>query len=269
MKKAAKKSNSATLSYKQERAEERALSRKIQRDLAATAENIRQISAEIKALNETDRKQAREISALIEIQSKQEAGDHEQAKVMIAIAEDHRELAAEMKALAAESRKREAADRKRDESDRKRDEADRKRGIELGGISRTQGLIAEDLFTREFSRLMREAGIKLTEVKRRVRRRNHGAECDIVGLNGSVAVVGEVKTRLYYQDVQKLLSGLLAFREDFPKMARPKIYGAVAGMTIDKAAEEFARKQGLFVLAQSGAGFSSHTPPHKFTPKAF
>ena len=262
MKKAAKKSSGATLSYKQERAEERALSRKIQRDLAATAENIRQISAEIKALNETDRKQAREISALIEIQSKQEAADHEQAKVMIAIAEDHRELAAEMKALAAESRKREAADRKRDESDRKR-------GIELGGISRTQGLIAEDLFTREFSRLMREAGIKLTEVKRRVRRRNHGAECDIVGLNGSVAVVGEVKPRLYYQDVQKLLSGLLAFREDFPKMARPKIYGAVAGMTIDKAAEEFARKQGLFVLAQSGAGFSSHTPPHKFTPKAF
>ena len=227
MKKAAKKSSGATLSYKQEQAEERALSRKIQRDLATTAENIRQISAEIKAINEANRK---------------------------------REVA---------DRKRDESDRKRDEAARKRDEADRRRGIELGGISRTQGLIAEDLFTREFSRLMREAGIKLTEVKRRVRRRNHGAECDIVGLNGSVAVVGEVKTRLYYQDVQKLLSGLLAFREDFPKMARPKIYGAVAGMTIDKAAEEFARKQGLFVLAQSGAGFSSHTPPHKFTPKAF
>ena len=248
MKKAAKKSSGGGLSYEQERDEFRADMREIRRSIVASAEVIRRLSVEMKALAETDRKQAREISALIEIQRKQEAADHERAKVMIAIAKDHRELSAEMKALAAESRSR---------------------GIELGGISRTQGLIAEDLFTREFSRLMREAGIKLTEVKQRVRKRNHGVEYDIVGLNGSVAVVGEVKTRLFREDVSKLLGNLLAFREDFPKMARPKIYGAVAGMTIEKAAEEFARKQGLFVLAQSGAGFSSHTPPHKFTPKAF
>jgi hypothetical protein len=45
---------------------------------------------------------------------------------------------------------------------------------------------------------------------------------------------------------------LKQFKPFFPEYADRKVIGAVAGIVIDEDADQFAYRQGLFVIAQSG-----------------
>ena len=92
---------------------------------------------------------------------------------------------------------------------------------------------------------------------------------DILGLNGSVAVVGEVKIRLQRGRCSlKFADQLRDFREDFPEHARETVYGVVAGETVDDDAAALARKRGFFVLRMD-EGIVCPETPDGFRPRAY
>ena len=61
----------------------------------------------------------------------------------------------------------------------------------------------------------------------------------------------EVKSRLSVRDVQDFIEDLYDFRRFFPEYNKKNLYGAVAGIDIEKGADKYAYRQGLFVLAQT------------------
>ena len=128
---------------------------------------------------------------------------------------------------------------------------------------------AEDAFAFRLKDILRDNyGLELDEVLRRVQLVNHGREVDILGLNGSVAVVGEVKIRLQRDDVLKFVGVLGEFRDDFPDHARETVYGVVAGETVDDDAAALARKRGFFVLRMD-EGIVCPETPDGFRPRAY
>ena len=128
---------------------------------------------------------------------------------------------------------------------------------------------AEDAFAFRLKDILRDNyGLQLDEVLRRVQLVNHGREVDILGLNGSVAVVGEVKIRLQRDDVLKFVGVLGEFRDDFPDHARETVYGVVAGETVDDDAAALARKRGFFVLRMD-EGIVCPETPEGFRPRAY
>jgi len=140
----------------------------------------------------------------------------------------------------------------RDRQERKEAEAELRQ--QMAGLTKSLGLFAESMVYPSVTRLFAERGINLTGLYSRSReRRNGGAmEVDVLGVGSEVVVDIEVKLRLEVSDVKDFLKQLPKFFDFFPRFRGLKLYGAVAGMSIDKEADRFAYKQGLFVLAPSG-----------------
>ena len=150
-------------------------------------------------------------------------------------------------------------------------ELDRKLAVEVRdrhGLKDSLSRGVEDSFAASLKPLMAEYGVPLDDVLVRVRNANHGPEVDILGLNGTTAVVGEVKLQLKREDVSVFSDDLRDFRDDFPEHARPTLYGVVAGMTIDDAAAALARKRGFFILQLDGAIVSPQTSKD-FRPRPY
>ena len=109
-------------------------------------------------------------------------------------------------------------------------------------------------FAAALPRVMAVHNIKIhpDDVQVRVRKGRKRLEYDFVAPNGEVVLVGEVKTRLGLKDVVKLVGALRVFRRDYPEYARLKVYGVVAGGTVDNKALKQAQEEGFFVLRMSG-----------------
>jgi hypothetical protein len=82
--------------------------------------------------------------------------------------------------------------------------------------------------------------------------RIHG-EVDFYLENPEVSILVEVKTKASQQDVMTHIERLEKFRKvcDVKKMER-KVLGAIGGGIIPEEVEQFALKQGMFVIKQSG-----------------
>ncbi len=61
-----------------------------------------------------------------------------------------------------------------------------------------------------------------------------------------------VKSTLTVSDVQNHIEHLKQFKDFFPQYRSYRVMGAVAGMRVDENVENLAKKEGLFVIAQSG-----------------
>ena len=179
-----------------------------------------------------------------------------------------REKLAEADRQEARKRDKEA----RDLAEKNRADLDKKISDEVKraeGFRDSLARAAEDAFAFRLKDILRDNyGLQLDEVLRRVQVVNHGSEVDILGLNGSVAVVGEVKIRVQRDDVHKFADKLRDFREDFPDHARETVYGVVAGETVDDDAAAIARKRGFFVLRMD-EGIVCPETPKNFRPRAY
>jgi hypothetical protein len=69
-------------------------------------------------------------------------------------------------------------------------------------------------------------------------------------------------------DVKNFLKTLPDFFKFFPHFRRRKLYGAVAGMSVDENVARYAYKHGLFVLAPAGENMQILNDK-KFVPRAF
>jgi hypothetical protein len=138
------------------------------------------------------------------------------------------------------------------------------------GLIKSLGLFAESMVEPAVIGLFNERGIKLTGVSGRMKEHMNGdtMEVDVVGTSPDTVVVIEVKLRLELPDVKEFLKELPNFFKFFPRFRGSKLYGAVAGMSIEKGAARYAYKRGLFVLGPAGDNVQILND-EKFIPRSF
>ena len=166
-------------------------------------------------------------------------------------------------------------DKRFEETDRRLDkrfeETDQKIR-ELAGLFTGQwGKLVEALVRPSVLRLFQERGIKVTETQQRVESSRNGSqmEIDLLLINDQEVVAIEVKTTLKVEDAREFLEDLRRFTFFFPRYRGMRIYGGIAGIHIEKGADKFAYRQGLFVLAGRGEGMIRMLNPPDFRPKSF
>ncbi len=125
---------------------------------------------------------------------------------------------------------------------------------QIGDLGGKWGRFVENMVAPACETLFLKKGIPVHQVAQRLKR--HSAEktleIDILVTNVAHVLVVEVKSTLGVTDVKEFVEDLSQFRLFFPEYAQKNLYGAVAGIEIEKGAAKFAYRQGLFVLAQSG-----------------
>ncbi|MBF0625788.1 MAG: DUF3782 domain-containing protein [Magnetococcales bacterium] len=150
------------------------------------------------------------------------------------------------------------AERRHQETERMFQETDRKMketSTRIGRLGERWGEFVEGLVAPACETMFMERGIPAHKVYSRVRARlpgNRRMEIDLLVSNDTVVVGVEVKSNLRSEDVRQHVERLGAFKEFFPEFARKRLMGAVAGIVVEEGVAEYAMKQGLFVIMQSG-----------------
>lgn len=138
------------------------------------------------------------------------------------------------------------------------------------GLNKSLGLFAESMVQPGVRRLFSERGILLTGVYSRLEQRLNGGtmEIDVLGEGADVVVAIEVKMQLRLDDVKEFLEKLPKFFDFFPRFRGQKLYGAVAGMSINAGVARYAYQKGLFVLSPAGENMEILND-EKFKPRVF
>jgi len=125
---------------------------------------------------------------------------------------------------------------------------------QIGDLGGKWGRFVENMVAPACETLFLKKGIPVHQVAQRLKR--HSAEktleIDVLVTNEAHVLVVEIKSTLGVTDVKEFIEDLSQFRLFFPEYVQKDLYGAVAGIEIEKGAAKFAYRQGLFVLAQSG-----------------
>ncbi len=139
-----------------------------------------------------------------------------------------------------------------------------------GGLGNNIGQVAEDYFRGALGSLPEVAGIRIRKTDSRSRREGGlSGQFDIVLFGDQANVVVEVKHKLQINDVTRFHKKTLpAFRQLYPEYCQKKVFGAVAGMSVDGAALAQALDLGFLVFTQSGQEIHLMNPSG-FDPKEF
>ena len=131
-----------------------------------------------------------------------------------------------------------------------------------------RGKFVEGLVLPTTERLFKERGIVINHTFQRAKANKNGdnMEIDIFTVNSEYVVLIEAKSCLTVADVNEHLKRMKEFKLYFLDYKDKKVLGAVAGVTIEKDADRYAYKQGLFAIAQSGE-MVKFLNDKKFVPK--
>ncbi len=137
-------------------------------------------------------------------------------------------------------------------------ESQKKTDEQIGRLTDGWGKFVEGLVTTSVPKLMAEFGIEILGTYQRARKRLNGREMEIdvlcVGRRKKkrVVIAAEVKSELNVWDVKRYLNSLDQFFLFFDEYRGRDLIGAVCGIRLSRGIQEFAEKQGLYVLAPSG-----------------
>ena len=168
-------------------------------------------------------------------------------------------------------RRMQETDRRMQETDRRMQETDRKLRTLEDLFNGQWGKLMEALVEGDLIELLRQRGIEVDHTVSRLKSRNGARrwEIDIIAANGDEVVAVEVKTTLKVRQVADFIETLKVFPEEAPSVYRDKrVYGAVAYLKADEAAEVYAERQGLYVIRATGSS-ASITNQEGFKPRTF
>jgi hypothetical protein len=177
---------------------------------------------------------------------------------MTTTADDVWQLLAELATAQKETERRfQETDRQIQETDRQIQEMSKeiKRvSQQIGALGGKWGLFIENMVAPACETLFLNRGIPVHQVSQRVKKRldNKTLEIDVLVTNDNYVLGVEVKSSLSVYDIKEFIKDLTEFKQFFPEYNEKQLYGAVAGIEIEKGADKYAYRQGLFVLAQSG-----------------
>ncbi|MCL2434552.1 MAG: hypothetical protein FWD09_00250 [Lentimicrobiaceae bacterium] len=127
---------------------------------------------------------------------------------------------------------------------------------ELGGISNSNGAIAESYFVNSFANAMQFAGQEYDEIDYHIRKKNKKlnlqGEYDLVLYNCTSVVIIEVKYKADLEDIGELLEKAPIFKQLFPQYANFDLYLGLAALHFNKKVEKESIKQGVAVIKQIG-----------------
>ena len=127
---------------------------------------------------------------------------------------------------------------------------------ELGGVSNSNGAVAESYFINSFSNTMSFAGQEYdaidSNVKRKIKKLKLQGEYDLVLYNCSSIVIIEIKYRADKDNVENLLHKAPVFKQLFPQYANYDFYLGLAALHFDSETEQESIKQGIAIIKQVG-----------------
>ena len=128
---------------------------------------------------------------------------------------------------------------------------------QIGGISKSQGLIAEEFFINSlykddkhfFGELFDKC---IYNYKYHNKRTHKKGEFDIILINGKSVAIVETKFRARKKDIQKLIDIIPDFKEEFPQYQSHQIYLGLAALAFDEKVAEESINNGIAVFKQVG-----------------
>lgn len=169
-------------------------------------------------------------------------------------------------------------DRRMQETDRQLKESNAETNKEIkalskniGGLNNSLGKLIERMFSARLWNKFNALGYEFTKGANEVvfiENDRAIAEVDIFLENGEYAMPVEVKTHLRLEDVNEhikrieLIRGYMDRRGD-----KRRLVGAVAGGIAPENTRDYAQKQGLYVLEQSGESVDIAKAPEGFTAR--
>ena len=124
----------------------------------------------------------------------------------------------------------------------------------IGRLGNKLGDFVEEMVRPAAVRLFQERGITVHEVHQNVTaRRAEGAiEVDLLVVNDGDAVAIECKSTLGVDDINEHLARLGKLKQLLPTYANKRVLGAVTGMVIPDNVAQYAYRNGLYVIGQTG-----------------
>ena len=127
---------------------------------------------------------------------------------------------------------------------------------EIGGVSNSNGKIAESYFINSFENSMYFAGqeydILAHNLRRKSKKINRKGEFDLVLYNCNSVALIEIKYNAQKKHVEQTLAKVESFKTLFPEYKDFAMYLGLAGLHVDEDAEQEAITQGIAVIKQVG-----------------
>jgi len=116
------------------------------------------------------------------------------------------------------------------------------------------GELVETLVEGKLIELLNSRGIPVNQTARRleVKHNNKQYEFDIIAINGTEAVIVEVKTTLSVKYVKEFIEKLTIVKEILPIYSPFNIIGAMSYLNHHEQAEIFAQSKGLLTIRATG-----------------
>jgi len=178
------------------------------------------------------------------------------------------------KELAEAERERKKYERERKKYEQEREEADQRRANEwereradfwksvkavreeIGGITKSNGEVAEEYFVDCFSNSMQFAGQKFDSYTPNLYKKNATlnlqGEYDLVLYNCTSVVIIEIKYKARIGDIKALLKKTDTFKQLYPQYANFNFYLGLAAFRIRKDVADFSIKHGIAVIKRAG-----------------
>jgi hypothetical protein len=127
---------------------------------------------------------------------------------------------------------------------------------EIGGISKSNGEVAESYFINSFKKYPHFAGQDFQSLESNKSSYSKALELkdeyDLVLYNGVSVVIIEIKYKAKKEDIEQVLTKAETFKKLFPQYKDFAIYLGLAGLHVYQNAEKEATKQGIAVIKQVG-----------------
>ena len=138
----------------------------------------------------------------------------------------------------------------------------------IGGLGNSLGRFTETLFSTELYKKFHALGFPFTKQGPHIKFIEDSqviAEADFFLENGEYAMPVEIKTELTVQNVKEHLNRIAKIRRYMDlRQDKRKLVGAVAGGVISDNVLEYAHKNGLFVIIQTGDSVAIAAAPEGF-----
>jgi len=124
----------------------------------------------------------------------------------------------------------------------------------IGGVSKSQGDVAEDFFYNSFINDNHLGGLSFDDITQSMRKHKGKTqeEYDIFLTNGESIAIIEVKYKAHVDDIKKLTRKFDNFKKLFPIYSGYKLYGAMASFYFNQDTKDELLKQGYFIVERSG-----------------
>ena len=143
-------------------------------------------------------------------------------------------------------------DRRMAETDRQMKETDRKFRELANQFTSQSGRIIEGLMEPSAIRIFQERGYDINRCwknfKRHTKSSGQKLEVDLLLLDDDIAIIVEVKIDCTHHHIDHFIEQMGHFKEVCPEYKDKRILLAVAAVTFERDADQYAHEKGLFVI---------------------